>query len=50
MLKEAQYEAEERMRGAVEALEEDLAGVRTGRASPALVEDYPLSIMGCQPH
>jgi ribosome recycling factor len=38
MLKEAYNEAEERMKGAVEALEEDLAGIRTGRASPALVE------------
>jgi ribosome recycling factor len=26
------------MRGAVQALEEDLSGIRTGRASPALVE------------
>jgi len=38
MLKEAHYEAEERMKGALEALEEDLGGIRTGRASPALVE------------
>jgi ribosome recycling factor len=38
MLKEAHSEAEERMKGAVEALEEDLAGIRTGRASPALVD------------
>lgn len=38
MLKEAHNEAEERMKGAVEALEEDLSGIRTGRASPALVE------------
>jgi ribosome recycling factor len=46
MLKEAQYEAEERMRGAVEALEEDLAGVRTGRASPALVEKLSVEYYG----
>jgi ribosome recycling factor len=38
MLKEAQTEAEGRMQGAVQALEDDLAGIRTGRASPALVE------------
>ena len=37
MLKEAQNEAEARMKSAVQALEEDLAGIRTGRASPALV-------------
>jgi ribosome recycling factor len=38
MLKEVQTEAEGRMQGAVQALEDDLAGIRTGRASPALVE------------
>lgn len=38
MLNEAYRDAEERMRGAVQALEEDLGGIRTGRASPALVE------------
>jgi ribosome recycling factor len=38
MLNEAYRDAEERMRGAVQALEEDLSGIRTGRASPGLVE------------
>lgn len=38
MLKEVYKEAEERMKGAIQALEDDLAGIRTGRASPALVE------------
>ncbi len=38
MLNDAYIEAEARMKGAVEALEEDLSGIRTGRASPALVE------------
>jgi ribosome recycling factor len=38
MLKEIYSEAEGRMKGAVQALEEDLSGIRTGRASPALVE------------
>lgn len=38
MVKDALHEAEERMKGAVRALEETLATVRTGRASPALVE------------
>jgi ribosome recycling factor len=46
MLKEAHTEAEERMKGAVEALEEDLAGIRTGRASPALVEKLLVEYFG----
>ena len=46
MLKEAQKEAEDRMKGAVEALEEDLAGIRTGRASPALVEKLSVEYYG----
>jgi ribosome recycling factor len=46
MLKEAYNEAEERMKGAQEALEEDLAGIRTGRASPALVEKLSVEYYG----
>lgn len=46
MLKELHHEAEERMKGAVDALEEDLAGIRTGRASPALVEKLPVEYYG----
>jgi ribosome recycling factor len=38
MLKEVYKEAEARMKGAIQALDEDLGGIRTGRASPALVE------------
>jgi ribosome recycling factor len=38
MLKEVYKESEARMKGAIQALEEDLGGIRTGRASPALVE------------
>ncbi len=38
MLKEVYKEAEARMKGAIQALEEDLGGIRTGRASPTLVE------------
>jgi ribosome recycling factor len=38
MVNDALTEAESRMKGAVRALDEDLAGIRTGRASPALVE------------
>jgi ribosome recycling factor len=46
MLKEAHSEAEERMKGAVEALEEDLGGIRTGRASPALVDKLMVEYYG----
>ena len=46
MLKDAHNEAEARMKGAIEALEEDLAGIRTGRASPALVERLPVEYYG----
>lgn len=38
MVKDALHDAEGRMKGAIHALEENLATVRTGRASPALVE------------
>ena len=46
MLKDAHNEAEARMKGAIEALEEDLAGIRTGRASPALVEKLSVEYYG----
>ena len=39
-------EAETRMKGAIQNLEEDLAGVRTGRASPALVERLHVEYYG----
>jgi len=38
VIKDAIKEAEDRMKASVLALEDDLAGIRTGRASPALVE------------
>lgn len=38
MVKDALHEAEERMKGAVRALDENLGTIRTGRASPTLVE------------
>ncbi|GAB4504436.1 MAG: ribosome recycling factor [Anaerolineales bacterium] len=38
MIKDILKEAESRMNGAVQSLENDLAVIRTGRASPALVE------------
>src|SRR5512146_468652 len=46
MLKEIYRESESRMKGAIEALEEDLAGIRTGRASPALVERLQVEYYG----
>jgi ribosome recycling factor len=46
MLKEVYKEAEVRMKGAVQSLEEDLAGIRTGRAHPALVEKLPVEYYG----
>jgi ribosome recycling factor len=46
MLKDIYSEAETRMKGAVQALEEDLSGIRTGRASPALVERLPVEYYG----
>jgi len=46
MVKEALSEAEARMKGAVQTLADDLAGIRTGRASPALVERIPVDYYG----
>jgi len=46
MIKEAVIDAEKRMRSAIQSLEEDLAGVRTGRASPALVEKLQVEYYG----
>ncbi|HEY66576.1 MAG TPA: ribosome recycling factor [Caldilineae bacterium] len=46
MINDALREAEERMKKAVEALQNDLRGVRTGRASPALVERLMVDYYG----
>ena len=46
MVKDALREAEDRMKGALKSLEESLATVRTGRASPALVEKLPVEYYG----
>jgi ribosome recycling factor len=46
MLKDVYNEAETRMKGAIQALEEDLGGIRTGRASPALIERLPVEYYG----
>ncbi len=46
MIKETVKDAESRMKGAIQSLEEDLAGIRTGRASPALVERLHVEYYG----
>lgn len=46
MIKETLKEAEDRMKGAIQALEEDLAGIRTGRATPVLVERLHVEYYG----
>ena len=46
MLKEIYKEAETRMKGAIQSLEEDLSGIRTGRAHPALVEKLLVEYYG----
>ena len=43
MIKDMLKEAENRMKGAIQSLEGDLAVIRTGRASPALVEKLSVS-------
>ncbi|GMV32532.1 MAG: Ribosome-recycling factor [Anaerolineales bacterium] len=39
-------DAETRMHGAIQSLTDDLNGIRTGRASPALVEKLPVEYYG----
>jgi len=46
MIEDTMFEAEERMDGAVTALRADLIKVRTGRASPALIEDLRVDAYG----
>ncbi len=46
MVKETIKEAEIRMKGAIQALEDQLAGIRTGRATPALVERLQVEYYG----
>ncbi len=46
MIKETIKEAETRMKGAIQSLEEDLSGIRTGRASPAIVERLHVEYYG----
>jgi ribosome recycling factor len=46
VIKETIKEADVRMRAAIQNLEEDLATIRTGRASPALVERLQVEYYG----
>lgn len=46
MIKDILKDAEGRMKGAIQVLADDLAGVRTGRASPALIEKLPVEYYG----
>lgn len=46
MIKETLKEAETRMKGAIQVLEDDLAGIRTGRASPVLLERLQVEYYG----
>jgi ribosome recycling factor len=46
MIKETIKEAETRMHGAIQALSDDLSRIRTGRATPALVEKLSVDYYG----
>jgi ribosome recycling factor len=46
VIKDTVKEAETRMKGAITSLENDLSGIRTGRASPALVERLNVEYYG----
>lgn len=46
MIKETMIEAEKRMKSTIQSLEEDMAGIRTGRASPALIEKLQVDYYG----
>jgi ribosome recycling factor len=46
MLNDIYLEAKNRMKSAIQALEEDLTSIRTGRANPALVEKLPVDYYG----
>jgi ribosome recycling factor len=46
MIDEVLEELRQRMQRSVEVLQEDLLGIRTGRASPALVEKLPVEYYG----
>ena len=46
MIKDILKDAETRMHSAIQSLEDDLSGIRTGRASPALIERLHVDYFG----
>ncbi len=46
MIKDLIKDAENRMKSAIAAMEEDYSAIRTGRATPALVEKLPVDYFG----
>jgi ribosome recycling factor len=46
VIKELIYDAEKRMKSAIQSLEHDLSGIRTGRASPGLIEKLSVEYYG----
>jgi ribosome recycling factor len=48
MIKDILKDAENRMKGAITSLEEDLGGIRTGRANPGLIEKLPVEYYGME--
>jgi ribosome recycling factor len=48
MIKDLLKDAENRMNGAIQSLSEDLAGIRTGRANPGLVEKLSVEYYGME--
>jgi ribosome recycling factor len=46
VIKDLLSDAESRMRGAIQVLHDDLSAIRTGRASPSLVEKLPIEYYG----
>jgi ribosome recycling factor len=48
MIKDLLKDAENRMKGAITSLEEDLSGIRTGRANTGLVEKLPIEYYGME--
>jgi ribosome recycling factor len=49
-VKDLLKDAEARMNGAIQSLVDDLAAIRTGRASPSLVERLPVEYYGTPTH
>ena len=48
MIRELLQDTEDRMKGAITSLEDDLAGYRTGRANPHLVDRITVEMYGVE--